>query len=265
MQASAANDSICLPCVNRLIHTMAQATVAMCAVSIGTLAHSETTPLNCAAELDATVALATNPDNDLAALEARFAALEATCPAFPQLAHNQGVLAARNNRWPQAIKHFERALSKDARAANTHQHLQQIFKYRAAQAYAEVLKTPPSATPPQLVFQDSATRNSDADQNFPEHSQLRDIATVEYELFAWWQARQNEQGLRQHYVDDYNAGAIKLALESPSEIPWQDVKREIAFTENDVAVVISQPSNPSTLLLMRLVGGRWKIYQETRL
>ncbi|MFK7995956.1 MAG: hypothetical protein AB8B87_17600 [Granulosicoccus sp.] len=221
--------------------------------------------MNCAAELDATVSLASNPDHEPDTLIKRFAALEAHCPAFAQLAHNQGVLAAQTNRWPEAIAHFIRALNQDRRAADTHRHLQQIYEYRAAQAYSRALDTPVNVQPPELLFQDSSIQNNDVRQRFPEHENLRDIATIEYELFAWWQARQTWKGIREHYVKNFDIEAIKLLRLEHGENPWPDTRREIAFTENDAVVVLSNSIKAHTLLLMRLVGTRWKIYQETRL
>lgn len=221
--------------------------------------------LNCAGELDAAVALASNPDLEREELSRRFAALEKHCPAFAQLAHNQGVVAAMSQNWPQAIAHFQRALSKDQRAAETHRHLQQIFEYRAAQAYARALDTPLTAKIPQLLFQDSSKRNAEITQQFPEHEQLRDIATIEYELYAWWQAQQNWKGIRGHYIEGFDIEAIKLSRQKYLTKQWPDTKREIAFTDNDAVVVLSDSVNAHTLLLMRLVGTRWKIYQETRL
>lgn len=230
------------------------------------ISHAEAvTSVNCAAELDAAVALASNPDNKAGALERRFAALEIRCPAFAQMAHNQGVLAAKDNRWPLAVAHFERALKKDKRAADTHQHLQQIFKFRAAQAYSRALNTPLSAEPPSLDFQDSGNRNAEPEQQFPEYEHLRNMATVEYELYAWWQSLRNWTHIRNHYIDRYDIEAIKLSRQQHLSQQWSDTRREIAFTENDAIVVLSDTVKAHTLLLMRLVGARWKIYQETRL
>ncbi|MFK7858662.1 MAG: hypothetical protein AB8B64_07575 [Granulosicoccus sp.] len=221
--------------------------------------------MNCATELDATVALATNPDNEPDVITSRFSALELRCPAFAQLAHNQGVIAAQSKNWPQAIAHFQRALDKDERAADTHRHLQQIFEFRAAQAYARALDTPLTAPVPELRFQRSSLRNAETAQQFPEHNHLRDIATIEYELFAWWEAQQSWTGVRKHYVDGYDIEAIKLFRQENSSRQWPDIKREIAFTANDAVIVLSDTERAHTLLLMRLAGTRWKIYQETRL
>ncbi len=222
-------------------------------------------PINCAAELDSAVTMASNTDYDKHALQARFVNLESVCPDFAQLAHNQGVLAATDNQWPQAIAHFERALKKDKRAADTHRHLKQIFEYRAAQAYARALDTPLKALPPELTLQDSGKHNAEVFQNQTPFNELRDIATIEYELFAWWQAHQNWTGIRAHYVDNYNIEAIKLARQDHLSRQWPDTRREIAFTANDAVIVLSDSTQAHTLLLMRLVGTRWKIYQETRL
>ena len=234
--------------------------------STGTAAAEQTVPVvNCATELDATVAMASNPDHESVTLSMRFEALEKRCPAFAQLAHNQGVLAARENRWPQAIMHFKRALDKDLRAADTHSHLQKIYEYRAAEAYAQALNTPLTAEPPDLHFQVSSTRNADVRQQFSEHDQLRDIATIEYELFARWQAQLSGKGINEHYIDGYNIEAIKIAQRKDLNRQWENTKHEITFTEKDAVVVLSDSLKARSLLLMRLVGTRWKIYQETEL
>lgn len=226
--------------------------------------------INCAAELDATVTLATNPDHKLDSLTARFASLEKACPDFAQIAHNQGVLAARQSRWPQAIAHFERALQKDERAADTHRHLQQIFEHRAANAYAKALDTAAQIPAPVMQLQDSGKRNSDGNQQFPEHQRLRNVATLEYELYAWWNSLKDWNGISEHYisehyVDGYNVNAIKLARQQHLARQWPTLKREIAFTHNDAVVVLSDSTGAYALLLMRLEGSRWKVYQETSL
>ncbi len=248
-------------------HSLRTQAILICTYLL--LTHSPLTAaqplINCAAELDAAVSLASNTDYDAAALQRRFANLEARCTHFAQLAHNQGVLAARDNQWPQAIVHFERALEKDSRAAATHQHLKQIFEYRAAQAYARALDTPLQAPAPELQLQDSGKHNADVLQTQLPFHELRNITTIEYELFAWWQAHKNWIGIHAHYVDDYNIDAIKLSRQSYINKRWPDTKREIAFTANDAVVVLSDSIQAHTLLLMRLVGTRWKIYQETNL
>jgi len=228
--------------------------------------HADTVDsFSCALELDASVALASNPDMEITTMTERFANLEKHCPGFAQLAHNQGVLAARADQWPEAIAHFKRALNMDQRAADTHRHLQQIFEYRAALAYARALDTPLNASPPAMVLQDSSIHNADIIQPAAQQVPLRDLATIEYELYAWWQAKQSWKGIRGHYIQNYDFESIKLARQQHVGKAWPDVKREIAFTENDAVIVLSDSVKAHTLLLMRLVGTRWKIYQETML
>ena len=247
-------------------------TLRACALLLGfvsgcfsSVSNAETVGINCAAELDAAVALASNPDNEPGELSARFASLESACPDFAQIAHNQGVLEARQDHWQQAIAHFERALQKDERAADTHRHLQQIFEHRAAGAYAKALGTSIDVPAPTLQLQDSGKHNSDRLQQYPEHPQLRNVATIEYELYAWWQSQQNLQGIREHYVSDYDMEAIEQARQQHLQRQWSTLKREIAFTTNDSVVVLSDSVGAYAMLLMRLEGNRWKIYQETSL
>ena len=220
---------------------------------------------SCAAELDAAVILASNPDTDFQQLNARFANLEKQCPDDGQFAHNQGVLAAKQAQWPKAIAHFQRSLALDKRAADTHRHLQQIFETRAAAAYARALGTELEAEQPDLRFQDSGLHNPQNLFDIKPLDTLRHVPTIEYELYAWWQARKHWKDVRSHYVEGYDVEAIKIARSENQQRSWDDTFREIAFTNDDVVVVLSDSSRGHTLLLMRLVGSRWRIYQETRL
>ncbi len=223
-------------------------------------------PINdCYAQLDAIVALAAAEPDDNGYLEQRLASLESRCPGLPQFAHNRGVLAAKSQRWNEAIEHFNRSLNLDARASLTHRHLQQIFEYRAAQAYALALNTPNSAQPPQLVLQRSTDQNANASLTLTEQSRLKNISTLEYEMYAWWQALQDSNELDDYYVQDFPTEAIGLGTQDLGTHPWADMQREIAFTQNDAVVVLSDPQQKRTLLLLRLVATRWKIYQETAL
>lgn len=235
----------------------------------------------CLIELDATVALATNETvRNLAAvnaagsvaatidrptIDARLAELEDQCPGMPQLAHNRGVLAARTNRWPEAIAHFERSLQMDHRAADTYRHLQEIYEYEAAAAYAKALDSPVKVPEPTLNWQDSGKLNADAVTADALVDPLQSLGTVEYELFAWWNALRNENGLSDHYVDDFPAAAIRQSRQFFAAGNWESMQRKISFTASDAVVVLKDSRQNHTLLLLRLVGTRWKIYQETRL
>ncbi|ASJ75324.1 hypothetical protein [Granulosicoccus antarcticus] len=235
----------------------------------------------CLVELDATVSLSTNETvRNLAAvtaagsiaatidrptIDARLAELETLCPDMPQLAHNRGVLAARTNRWPEAIAHFERSLQMDNRAADTYRHLQEIYEHEAAVAYAKALDSPVNVPEPILNWQDSGDLNADANKAGALVDSLQSVSTVEYELFAWWNALRDEDGLKEHYVDDFPAAAIQRSRQFFATGKWENIQREIAFTASDAVVILKDNRQNRTLLLLRMVGTRWKIYQETRL
>lgn len=219
----------------------------------------------CLEQLDATVALATYEKNASQLLQQRFAQLESQCGGLPQLAHNQGVLAAQAGHWPEAIAHLERSLLQDSRAAMTYRHLQQIFEHRAAQAYAKALNTPIETSAPTLKLQTSDDQNAQPIRQSQGTTPLHSLSTLEYEMFAWWQAVQNSIGIREHYVADFPETAIKLTRKKYANHQWADMHREIAFTANDAVVIVSDPFHNRTLFLLRLVGNRWKIYQETTL
>ncbi|MFT6304003.1 MAG: hypothetical protein ACJAY2_003199 [Pseudomonadales bacterium] len=220
---------------------------------------------NCLAQLDATVALASSTKDSNDYLESRFAELEARCPNLPHFAHNRGVLAAQALRWPDAIKHLNRSLELDQRASMTHRHLQQIFEYRAAQAYAKALKTSMSIHPPVLTLQLSTDQNADTSLSVHDESRFHTISTVEYELYAWWQAMRWSENINDFYVNNFPHEAIGRGSHHLLQQQWSEMQREIAFTAQDAVVVLSDPLHNRTLVLLRLVGTRWKIYQETQL
>lgn len=220
---------------------------------------------SCLEQLDATVALASNEPENTTFLAARFNRLEQQCPQLPQIAHNLGVIHARAGQWPQAIDHFQRSVDKDPRAAMTLRHLQQIFEHRAAQAYALALNTPVESPPPRFYFQRSDHQNVSAIGAARQTTALHSISTLEYEMFAWWQALHNSIGLDAHYVDEFPDAAIKLSQQRYARQEWANMHREIAFTAEDAVVVLSDAYHNRTLFLLRLVGTRWKIYQETPL
>jgi len=220
---------------------------------------------SCLTQLDATVALASGQPDTEGYLERRFAELERRCPDLPHFAHNQGVLAAQSERWIDAIDHLDRSLQLDARASMTYRHLQAIFEHRAAQAYARALKTPVPASAPVLALQRSTDQNAQIEQSERRNRQLRTISTVEYEMFAWWQSIQNNTDTEDFYVHDFPSQAIGIGTRKITQLGWDELQREIAFTTEDAVVVLSDPARNRALLLLRLIGNRWKIYQETLL
>ena len=222
----------------------------------------------CLVQLDAAVSLALEPN--LAAATEQLEALSEVCQDVPQIQHNLGVLAAMDNRLPEAISYLEASVAADPRAALSVSHLQDIFRYRASIAYANELNTTATASKPDYMFQDSSDLNSDSLRLQRERTELHTVGTIEYELYAWWQTRHDErQDVREHYVSNYPEVSVERALERFANIDWNDMKREIAFTQQDAVVVISDVSaddaSEKSLLLMRLEGNRWKIYQETSL
>ena len=123
---------------------------------------------------------------------------------------------------------------------------------------------------PDYTFQDSSDQNSDSLRLQRERAELHTVETIEYELFAWWQTRHDErQDVREHYVSNYPEVSIVQATEHFADVDWDDIKRDISFTQEDAVIVLSDVSredaSEKTLLLMRLEGNRWKIYQETSL
>lgn len=236
---------------------------------------------DCLIELDATVALADNETVrnlaavraagsiaatiDHATVDARLAELEDHCPDLPQLAHNRGVLAAKSDRWPEAIAHFQRSLEIDNRAADTHRHLQEIYDRQAAVAYAKALGSPVEAPEPSLNWQDSTLLNADANTAGTLVSSLQSISTLEYELFDWWQALHDAKGLEEHYIDDFSTTSMQRSRRDFATQNWDDMQRTINFTASDAVVILTDIRQNRTLLLLRLVGTRWKIYEETRL
>jgi tetratricopeptide (TPR) repeat protein len=221
----------------------------------------------CRDELDSAVSLFHNQAIKVA--ETRLLQLADQCQHLPQINHNLGVLAGRQNQWPAAIDYFKRSLEADPRAAMTQDHLLQIYRYRASLAYAKALNTTSTAPPPELHMQD-ASRQNPAELLHQPHTPLRtplhNISTVDYELYDWWHTalQANNQGHQAHYVNGYSP---PLAAQ-PNQADWQSVQREISFTAQDAVAVLTYQENGqsvSTLLLMRLQGNRWKIYQETRL
>lgn len=217
----------------------------------------------CRDQLDSAVSLFHNQAHKIS--ETRLLQLADQCQQLPQINHNLGVLAGRQNRWPAAIDYFKRSLEADARAAMTQDHLLQIYRYRASLAYAKALNTTTSAPPPVLQMQDASQQNS-AELLHQPSAPLHNISTVDYELYDWWHTAlpANNQGRQAHYVIGYSAPVAA----QPNQAEWQSVRREISFTAQDAVAVLTHKENGqsvSTLLLMRLQGNRWKIYQETRL
>lgn len=195
------------------------------------------------------------------------------CEHVPQIHHNLGVIAARADRLPAALAHFEAALDADPRAAMTLEHVRALHRREAALGYARALGRPGDVPrSPPLALQDSRDVGADTLlEGRIADDPRRDVATLEYELYAWWRsAREGDADERlAHYVDGYPR---RDALAGRgSELPWEDVRRDIAFASEDAVVVLAYADASAAadtvrrLLMLRLEGDRWRIYRDTTL
>jgi len=220
--------------------------------------------VRCLENLDLAVSI--GRDGDLAKSRKQFERLATQCPGLPQAHHNLGVIALREGGREQAIEHLEAALETEARTAETLGALRAMHRHAASLAYARALGTASTAPSPTLDWQDA----SDQPEGLEDASsdELRDLVTLEYELYDWWQGAASDpaEGWLAHYSDDYPRRVALADHGRPRPADWSDVRREIAFTENDAVAIIEHAGDTRLerrLLLLRLYGHRWKIYQET--
>jgi len=173
--------------------------------------------------------------------------LEAPCSQFAQIAHNLGVFAGRSGNWDEAQSHFERSIQGNSRAAMSLDHLRQIHRFRASQAWREALGTSldPSANAPvpDLALQDSTVTNNDAKLARHDASELHQLSTIEYELFDWWQSARigNRIGWMAHYTRGF-------APQDPATIAafdWDELRHTIALVQNEAVVVMMYPVHAS--------------------
>jgi len=116
-----------------------------------------------------------------------------------------------------------------------------------------------------LALQLSTDQNANTSIKEEDQGQFHTISTVEYELYAWWQATNSSEDINDFYVSDFPGKAIGRGSNHLNIERWDDMQREIAFTARDAVAILSDPMQNKTLVLLRLVGTRWKIYQETQL
>jgi len=223
-------------------------------------------PITCLERLDAAVALAEGGDEGLARL--RLERMAARCEGLAQVHHNLGVLAARADRLPEALAHFERALAAAPRAWMTLGHVRALHRREAALGYARAFGTSAEPPEPQLRLQDSDDTDPD-DVRSPRgerERELRRLTTLEYELYAWWSSADQGTGARlAHYVDGYPAELALGGRERDASLAWEAVRHEVTFTAEDAVVTLEHAGAGETVrrvLLLRLEGGRWKIYRD---
>lgn len=217
---------------------------------------------SCSAQLDAAVSLFNNGNSDSATIELN--KLAETCGHMPQVQHNLGVIAATNQRWHEAEEHFERAIGDDKRSNATHEHLQAIHQFKAALAYRKALDVEGAVAQPQLTMQNASDVNTIYKE--PIKTSLHSVATIDYELFSWWTAAASAS--TDAWLDHYTAGYPPIENTHASEVTWDNVGRDIAFTTQDAVVVLNYELDSvekRMMLLLRLQNNRWKIYRETTL
>ncbi len=216
----------------------------------------------CEDELDAAVTIYNTGDAQRA--QAKLLAMASDCGHLPQIQHNLGVLAYERDEWQQAQVHFNNAIENDTRTNMTRTHLQSLHQYQASIAFQKAMNTQNVINPPQLQMQTASLSNTIVESKLK--TSLHNLATVDYELYAWWtSAADNQpQAFLEHYLNGYPAAQNFDA----AKISWNQVNRDISFTAQDAVVVLSyriDEVDKRTLLLLRLQNNRWKIYREAAL
>lgn len=219
-------------------------------------------PTPCLIQLDEAVALHNAGNTPAAATQLE--QLQQNCPNLPQVHHNLGVIAGLRQEWQEAIEHFQRAVSDDARTNNTQLHLQAIHQYKAAAAYQKALGITAALKQPQLSMQNSSIANAVVET--PPKTALHTVTTVDYELFSWWTAAATDATAS--WLEHYATGYPPLENTDAHAVDWENVARDISFTAQDAVVILNYKISDiekRLLLLLRLQNNRWKIYRENLL
>ena len=226
----------------------------------------------CAAELDAAVATARR-----GALDAARDALDALgrqCTGLPQIEHDLGVIALRAGDHDAAVRHLERALEVDERAARTVGALREVRRWRAGLAWRDALgENGPGRRAPALELLGSDVTGASERLDAGRDALLRDETALAYELYAWWDTlrRGDADDVDSHYAGDAVRAPVDGARPdgAGAGLPdWDDVERELAFTARDAVAVLRWRDGGAAagrLLLLRAVDDRWLIYRESPL
>jgi len=190
--------------------------------------------------------------------------LKNSCSHLPQVHHNLGVLAADKQQWEAASEHFQQAIANDSRTVMTHAQLQLIHQYKASVAYRKAMGITGRVSLPTLSMQSSSDINTS--QSASSKTALHTAPTIDYELFAWWNAAATESMAA--WLEHYVAGYPPQENADARLVEWDNVGRDISFIEQEAVVVLSYrlgELQKRSLLFMRLDKSRWKIYKETLL
>lgn len=230
--------------------------------SLPLVSYADLAPTSCSEQLDKAVSVYTQGNTSAAAMQLEN--LATTCANLPQVHHNLGVIAGSRQQWTQAAEHFNRALADDHRSNDTRNNLQAILQYKASLAYQNALGTNSSISLPELNMQNSSIIN--ASYAAPPKTGLHNTATIDYELFAWWNAAASNA--TPDWLEHYVTGYPPLENTDAQTVDWDTVDRDISLTAQDAVVVLGYQMNniqKRVLLLLRLQNNRWKIYRETAL
>lgn len=227
-------------------------------------AANELSYVECLRALDRTVLHVDEVDIDTA--QHGLATLAQSCEEVPQIHHNMGVIAARQAQWETAIAAFERAIRLAPRTADSVAQLKAIHEYQAKKAWQVALQADEEVLAPEFSWQTSSDLDQRVSANAHSVKGLKSVATLDFELYDWWHALEDEspEAWLKHYVNGYPAPT----LDQIRPVPWESVSREIQFTARDAAVALKWTKNGQEhhrWLLLTLAGERWQIYHEAEL
>lgn len=232
---------------------------ALLAANANVFTHAE-----CLRIIDKSISRIDEVDIDTA--QQGLATLAQSCEGVPQIHHNLGVIAARRGQWETAVSAFERAIALAPQTADTVAQLKSIHEYQAKKAWQVALELEDAVVEPVFTWQTSSDENRLVSAAAPNRKGLRSVATVDFELYTWWHALDENDAAewQDHYVNGYPAPTI----DKTRPVSWEAVTREIQFTASDAAVVLTWTQNGTEhhrWLLLTLAGQRWQIYHEAEL
>ena len=249
--------------VSHLVQLLKQITVAMLFSSGFGSALADLPAPHCQKNLDVAVSLYNSGDNSAA--EIKLNQLKEHCAHWPQVHHNLGVLAAQQQQWESAAAYFEQAIQASPITAHSLNHLRSVYQHQATQAFQTVLGHKNAGNAPELRMQNSASHALTEQTASKNQTELHDIVTVEYELYDWWQSAASKQ--TEAWLSHYAFGYPPMENNDAARVEWQQVERDITFTQNDAVVVLQyevKAEKKLNMLFMRVQNNRWKIYRETQ-
>ena len=203
---------------------------------------------------------------DIDTAQQALATLAHSCEDVPQIHHNLGVIAAKRGQWETAISAFERAIALAPQTADTVNQLQALHEYQAKKAWQIALDFEQEIREPSFTWQTSSDQNQRVSSAAPNSSGLRSVTTVDFELYNWWHAW--DENDPSEWLEHYVTGYPPPTLTDARPVPWDSVVKDIQFTASVAAVVLKWTKSGSEhrrWLLLTLAGQRWQIYHEADL